>query len=74
MGAEAVADRVVAKLAEESLQSGAEEVQLRVSVGIALFDGDGCPPAKELLAAADRAMYVAKAAGGGGAVLAEAPA
>jgi diguanylate cyclase (GGDEF)-like protein/PAS domain S-box-containing protein len=69
-GAEAVAERLVAALAASPLRIEGREVQLGFSIGVALFDEDGCPQAKELLAAADRAMYVAKAAGGGGAVLA----
>lgn len=70
-GAETVAERLVAALAASPLAIDGREIQLRVSIGVALFDEDGCPQAKQLLAAADRAMYVAKAAGGGGAVLAE---
>ena len=72
-GAEAVAERLVATLAASPLEISGAEIQIGLSVGIALFDAGGCPPAEELLAAADRAMYVAKAAGGG-AVLAGAPA
>jgi diguanylate cyclase (GGDEF)-like protein/PAS domain S-box-containing protein len=69
-GAEAVAERLVAALAASSLEVEGDRIHLAVSAGIALF-GDGvCPPARDLLAEADRAMYVAKAAGGGGAVLA----
>lgn len=49
------------------------EVPLGVSVGVALFDEVGCPPAKELMVAADRAMYVVKAAGGGGASIESRP-
>jgi diguanylate cyclase (GGDEF)-like protein/PAS domain S-box-containing protein len=66
-GAEAVAARLIEALAEASLEIDGQELQLRVSIGIALFDENGCPPAPELLVAADRAMYVVKAAGGGGA-------
>lgn len=72
-GAEAVAERLVATITSEPLRIEGRELQLGISVGITLFDPDGCPPAKDLLAAADRAMYVAKAAGGG-AVLAGAAA
>lgn len=64
-GAEAVAERLVAALTSKPLRIEGSEVQVGISVGIALFDADGCPPAKDLLAAADRAMYLAKAAGGG---------
>jgi diguanylate cyclase (GGDEF)-like protein/PAS domain S-box-containing protein len=70
-GAEAVALRLVEALAASPPVIEGKEVPLGLSVGAAVFDADGCPPAKELLAAADRAMYVAKAAGGGGAVLAD---
>jgi len=65
--AEAVASRLVAAIASEPLEIDGRELKLGVSVGIAVFDEDGCPLAKDLLAAADRAMYVVKAAGGGGA-------
>ena len=70
-GAEAVCERLVAALAAERLSAGEEELRLSISVGVALFDEYGCPPAKDLLAAADRAMYVVKAAGGGGVALAD---
>ncbi len=73
-GAEAVAERLLGLLAASPLRIDGVEVPLGISVGVALFDEDGCPPAEDLLAAADRAMYVAKAAGGSGAVLAETPA
>jgi diguanylate cyclase (GGDEF)-like protein len=69
-GAEAVAGRLVAALAAAPLQVDGKAIQLAISVGVALFDENGLPLAEDLLAAADRAMYVAKAAGGGGSVLA----
>jgi len=69
-GAEAAAARLVEALAASPLNVEGRELPLSVSVGCAVFDGRGCPQAAELLGAADRAMYVAKAAGGGGAVLA----
>jgi diguanylate cyclase len=69
-GAEAVAERLVATLAKSPLRIDDGEIRLGISVGVAPFEGGGCPSAKELLAAADRAMYVAKAAGGGSAVVA----
>ena len=69
-GAEAVAERLLAALATAPLEVDGRRVELGISVGVALFDECGCPPAEDLLAAADRAMYVVKAAGGGGAVLA----
>jgi diguanylate cyclase (GGDEF)-like protein/PAS domain S-box-containing protein len=70
VGAEAVAERLVAALAAAPLDVEGGEIRLAISVGVALFDGNGLPLAEDLLAAADRAMYVAKAAGGGGSVLA----
>jgi diguanylate cyclase (GGDEF)-like protein len=69
-GAEAVAERLVAALAASPLRIEGNEVQIGVSVGAAVFGGPGAPSSEELLAAADRAMYVVKAAGGSGAVLA----
>ncbi|HXS32730.1 MAG TPA: diguanylate cyclase [Solirubrobacterales bacterium] len=74
VGAEAVAERLVAALAAAPLEVEGGEIWLAISVGVALFDENGLPPAEDLLAAADRAMYVAKAAGGGGSVLAGADA
>jgi diguanylate cyclase (GGDEF)-like protein/PAS domain S-box-containing protein len=70
VGAEAVAERLVAALAAAPLQVEGGEIRLSISVGVALFDENGLPLAEDLLAAADRAMYMAKAAGGGGSVLA----
>jgi diguanylate cyclase (GGDEF)-like protein/PAS domain S-box-containing protein len=65
VGAEAVAERLVAALAAAPLEVEGGEIRLAISVGVALFDENGLPLAEDLLAAADRAMYVAKAAGGG---------
>lgn len=69
---EAVA--VVGALAASPLRIEGREITLAISIGAALFDENGCPPAKDLMAAADRAMYVVKAAGRGGAVLTGSPA
>jgi diguanylate cyclase (GGDEF)-like protein/PAS domain S-box-containing protein len=69
-GAEAVGERLVAALAAEPLRLGDREVRLGISIGIATFGHGESRTAEELLAAADRAMYVVKAAGGGGASLA----
>jgi diguanylate cyclase len=69
--AEAVAARLVAALAASPLSIEGREVPLCTSVGIALYDENGCPPADELLAAADHAMYAVKASGGSGAEIAE---
>lgn len=64
-GAQAAAQRLVATIGASTLTIEGRDVQLGLSVGIAFFDEHGLPPAKELLAAADRAMYKAKAGGGG---------
>jgi diguanylate cyclase (GGDEF)-like protein/PAS domain S-box-containing protein len=72
-GAETVASRLVEALAAERLEVDGRELKLGISVGVATFDENGCPPAKDLLAAADRAMYVVKAAGGGGASIESCP-
>jgi diguanylate cyclase (GGDEF)-like protein/PAS domain S-box-containing protein len=66
-GAEAVGERLVAALAAEPLRLGDREVRLGISIGVATFGGAEFTTAEDLLAAADRAMYVVKAAGGGGA-------
>jgi diguanylate cyclase (GGDEF)-like protein/PAS domain S-box-containing protein len=76
-GADAAAQRLVAAVAAAPLEverAVGEELGLSVSIGVACFDEHGCPPAQDLLVAADRAMYVVKAAGGGGASLAAASA
>jgi diguanylate cyclase len=69
-GASAAAERLIATLRDSPLTIDGRTVELRISVGIALFDEYGRPGEQDLLAAADRAMYVAKAGGGGGANLA----
>jgi diguanylate cyclase len=69
-GAESAAQRMAAAVEAASLKIDDREIELRVSIGVALFDEHGIPGEQELLAAADRAMYMAKAGGGGGAMLA----
>jgi len=69
-GAEAVAERLIDAIRATSLKIDGHVVDLRISIGVATFDEAGIPAEQELLAAADRAMYVAKAGGGGGAKLA----
>ncbi len=71
-GATAAAERLATAVQEVSLQVDGHDVELRISIGAATFDEHGLPGEKELLAAADRAMYLAKAGGGGGAKLATA--
>lgn len=73
VGAAAAAERLAAALAAAPFGVDGREVELRVSIGVATFDECGLPGEKELFAAADRAMYVAKAGGGGGAKLAASP-
>lgn len=63
-GARVVAERLIAALAARELSFDGTRIELSVSVGVALYDETGCPPAADLLTAADRAMYVAKAGGG----------
>jgi diguanylate cyclase (GGDEF)-like protein/PAS domain S-box-containing protein len=72
-GAEVVGERLVAALAAERLVLGDREVRLGISVGAAVFDWRDGQSAEELMAAADRAMYVVKAAGGGGASIESRP-
>ena len=72
-GAEAVAQRLVAMLAAEPLRIGEREVRLGISIGVAAFGGGESISAENLLAAADRAMYMVKAAGGGGASIESRP-
>ncbi len=73
IGAQVVAERLVdAVAAAEPVLGDGRPQPLSVSIGIALFDEYGRPPAEDLLAAADRAMYTAKATGGGVAALAAA--
>lgn len=72
-GAEAAAERLAVAVGEARLRIEDRGVELRVSIGVATFDEDGIPPEQELMAAADRAMYLAKASGGDGAKLAAIP-
>jgi diguanylate cyclase (GGDEF)-like protein/PAS domain S-box-containing protein len=72
-GAEAVGERLVAALAAEPLRLDDREVRLGASIGIATFAHGEGGTAEDLLAAADRAMYVVKAAGGGGASIESRP-
>lgn len=72
-GAEAAAERLASAVGKEPLEIEDREVELRVSIGVATFDENGIPGEQELMAAADRAMYLAKASGGGGAKLAASP-
>ncbi|HEU5143296.1 MAG TPA: diguanylate cyclase [Solirubrobacterales bacterium] len=61
--ARAVADRLAAVLHESALAIEGRLVRLQISIGVAAFDEYGRPGEQELVAAADRAMYEAKAAG-----------
>jgi PAS domain S-box-containing protein len=64
-GAAATAERLAAAVRGTPLEVDGLEVPLRVSIGVATFDEHGLPGELDLLAAADRAMYAAKARGGG---------
>jgi diguanylate cyclase (GGDEF)-like protein/PAS domain S-box-containing protein len=70
--AEVVATRLAAAVAGIRLAIDGRTVELRISIGAATFDEHGLPGERELLASADRAMYMAKA-NGRGAKLAAAP-
>jgi diguanylate cyclase (GGDEF)-like protein/PAS domain S-box-containing protein len=72
-GAEAVGERLVAALAAEPVRIGDHEVRLGISIGVATFGAGEFISAEDLLAAADRAMYRVKAAGGGGASIESRP-
>jgi diguanylate cyclase len=63
-GARSAAARIAEALAARDLTFEGRPVQLAASIGIALYDENGAPPAEDLLLAADRAMYEAKAGGG----------
>jgi diguanylate cyclase (GGDEF)-like protein/PAS domain S-box-containing protein len=72
-GAATAGERLARTLRETALRVDGRVVELGVSIGVATFDEHGRPGEQDLLAAADRAMYVAKASGGGGAKLAGSP-
>jgi diguanylate cyclase len=72
-GAAAAAERLERALREAPFKTDEHQVELRISIGVATFDEHGIPGERELLAAADRAMYAVKAGGGGGAKLAASP-
>jgi diguanylate cyclase (GGDEF)-like protein/PAS domain S-box-containing protein len=72
-GAEAAAERLAVAVRGAPLRTEDRDVELRVSIGVATFDQHGIPGERELLEAADRAMYEAKADGRGGARLAGSP-
>jgi PAS domain S-box-containing protein len=69
-GACAAAERLATVVRETSLTIDGQDVRLEISVGVALFDEHGRPGELDLLAAADEAMYLVKAAGGGAATVA----
>lgn len=62
-GAHATAERLTRTVREAKPRIGGQEVRLEISVGVALFDEYGRPGEEDLLAAADRAMYMVKAGG-----------
>jgi diguanylate cyclase (GGDEF)-like protein/PAS domain S-box-containing protein len=69
--AKAVAERLAAIVRDATLSVDGHDVRLEISVGVSTFDEYGRPGEIELLAAADRAMYLVKASGGGAARVAE---
>jgi PAS domain S-box-containing protein len=68
--AQATAERLAATIRDSTLTIDGKPVKLEISIGVSLFDEYGRPGEQDLLAAADRAMYSAKAGGGGAARLA----
>ena len=64
--AHVVAGRIVAEFRERSFEAeGRRAIPVACSIGVAAFPGDG-RSAQDLIAAADRALYRVKAAGGRG--------
>jgi two-component system, cell cycle response regulator len=61
-GLKVKADRIRERVAAEAFVIGLEAINVTISIGIAHFPHDGDSP-EAVLAAADRAMYAAKAAG-----------
>jgi GGDEF domain-containing protein len=64
-GTSASAERLAEAVAEAPFEIDGRRVELRLSIGVATFDEHGLPGEIDLMAAADRAMYMAKAGGGG---------
>jgi diguanylate cyclase (GGDEF)-like protein len=62
VGLKVKAERIRERVASEAFVIGLEAVNVTISIGIAHFPHDGDTP-EAVLAAADRAMYAAKAAG-----------
>jgi len=60
-GARAAAERLAATVGDSTLTVDGHELRLEISIGVALFDEHGRPGEIELMAAADRAMYLVKA-------------
>jgi diguanylate cyclase (GGDEF)-like protein len=61
-GALFVAERLRAAIADVTIVMGDDEVDMSISIGVASYP-DHAAEASELIAAADKALYVAKAAG-----------
>lgn len=61
-GLKVKADQIRHRVASEAFVIGLEAIQVTISVGIAHFPKDGRTP-EEVMGAADRALYAAKAAG-----------
>lgn len=60
-GAQAAAERLAAAVRDSTLSVDGHAVRLEISIGVAVFDEQGRPGEIELMAAADRAMYLVKA-------------
>jgi PAS domain S-box-containing protein len=70
--AQATAERLATAVRDSTLTIDGHAVRLEISIGVAFFDEYGRPGEQDLLAAADRAMYLVKARGGGAAGVAPA--
>src|SRR4029077_16386511 len=58
------ADQIRQRVGDQAFVIGVEAIHVTISIGIAHFPHDGSTP-QAVMAAADRALYAAKAAGGG---------
>lgn len=67
---QAIAERIIARISQPMAFEG-QEVRVSASIGIARSDDPAATDATQLLASADRALYAAKHAGRGQAVLQE---
>jgi diguanylate cyclase (GGDEF)-like protein len=62
-GAEALAERVIARIREARIESEGDRVRVTVSAGVTAFPDCGAQTRRQLVECADRALYRAKEAG-----------